>query len=126
MKTAQDPDAPTTMLSEMLRMRRAGDGQDADAAGLSDEAIGDELQTIRAAGHETTSNTLCWAMLLLARHPHELARLREEADALMAGDVCTYDEAKLMHKHHSAVLETLRLFPTVSWERVSRSRSAPD
>jgi len=113
MRDADDPGAPKTMLSEMLRMRKGGADADADAAGLTDSEIGDELQTIRAAGHETTSNTLCWAMLLLAQNPRELERLRREADEVVAGDVPTYEEAKRLHRHHSAVLETLRLFPTV-------------
>ena len=105
-----DPDAPRTMLSEMLRLRKSNDK---DAAGLTNQEIADELQTIRGAGHETTSNTLCWAMLLLARNPHELARLREESDRVVKGETATYLEAKEMLGHLHAVLETLRLYPTV-------------
>ena len=42
----------------------------------------DELQTIRGAGHETTSNTLCWALLLLVQCPEALAKLRDEVDSI--------------------------------------------
>jgi cytochrome P450 len=33
------------------------------------QEIIDEFITIRGAGHETTSNTLSWAMMLLAENP---------------------------------------------------------
>jgi cytochrome P450 len=104
-----NPDGKT-MLSEMLRLRTSGDE---DAKTLTDDEIGDELQTIRGAGHETTSNTLTWTLLLLAQNPHELEILRREADEIVQGNVCTYEEAKKCHKHFCAVLETLRLYPTV-------------
>lgn len=102
--------AEATMLSAMLDMRR---NKDKDAAGLTDKEIFDELLTIRGAGHETTSNTLSWAMLLLYQHPVELAFLREETDRVIKGDVCTYDESKEMKRHIAVIYETLRLYPTV-------------
>ena len=34
--------------------------------------------TFILAGHETTSNSICWALYLLAKHPHEQDLLREE------------------------------------------------
>lgn len=101
----------STMLSAMLEMRK--NKEDKDAAGLTDKEIFDELLTIRGAGHETTSNTLSWAMMLLNQHPEELAILREEADRVIQSDVCTYNESKCMPRHTAVVYETLRLYPTV-------------
>lgn len=97
----EEPDAPSTMLSEMLK------------AGLPDSEVANELQTIRGAGHETTSNTLCWAMLLLARNPDKLAKLQEEVDQLVKGDACTFDESKQLKYCSQVIFETLRLYPTV-------------
>jgi cytochrome P450 len=77
-----DPDAPETILSLMLKTQNSPDG------GLSDSEIANELQTIRGAGHETTSNTLCWTMLLLARDPRVLAKLREEVETTVKVCVC--------------------------------------
>ena len=48
---------------------------------IPDQHIADELLTMLAAGHETTSTTLAWAVERIRRHPHVLARLTEEADA---------------------------------------------
>jgi len=109
-RVQNDPDAPSTMLSEMIRMRKSNDS---DATGMSDMEIANELQTIRGAGHETTSNTLCWTMLLLAQNPHVLEKLRDEARTVVKGSTCTFDEARELKYHAQVVYETLRLYPTV-------------
>lgn len=107
-KLEREPNAPPTMLSEMLRSRREG------KVGLSDSEIADELFTIRGAGHETTSNTLCWTMLLLAQNPDKMQALREEVDRVCVSDrACTFDEAKALSYAPHVVMETLRLYPTV-------------
>jgi cytochrome P450 len=50
-----------------------------DGSPLSDEEIADQLKDIVAAGHETTANTLAWAIERLRRHPDVWRRLVEEA-----------------------------------------------
>ncbi|MHB8690335.1 MAG: cytochrome P450 [Solirubrobacteraceae bacterium] len=52
-----------------------------DDSPLSDQEIADQLKAIVAAGHETTANTLAWAVERLSRHPAILARLVAEVDA---------------------------------------------
>lgn len=52
-------------------------------------------------------------MLLLARNPHVLEKLRQEAEPIVVGDTCTFDEAKELKYHQQVIYETLRLFPTV-------------
>ncbi len=47
---------------------------------IPDSHIADELVTLLAAGHETTSNAMAWTVERLARHPHLLSRLTEEVD----------------------------------------------
>jgi cytochrome P450 family 135 len=51
------------------------------AAGVADAELRDQLVTLLAAGHETTAGALAWALERLARHPHVLARLREDDPA---------------------------------------------
>src|SRR5207248_1930567 len=51
-----------------------------DGSPLSDQEIADQLKAIVAAGHETTANTLAWAVERLRRHPRVLARLVAEAE----------------------------------------------
>jgi cytochrome P450 len=52
---------------------------DTDAkAKLTDVELFAQMRTILFAGHETTSNTVSWALLELARQPKIQSRLREE------------------------------------------------
>jgi cytochrome P450 len=51
-----------------------------DGSQLSDREVVDQLTAIVAAGHETTANTLAWAVERLRRHPAVLQRLVREAD----------------------------------------------
>ncbi|KAF9235250.1 cytochrome P450 [Melanogaster broomeanus] len=52
---------------------------DADAKNkLTEEELLAQMRTILFAGHETTSNTVSWALLELARHPKVQSRLRAE------------------------------------------------
>ena len=48
-------------------------------SGASDRELRDQLVTLLAAGHETTATALAWALERLARHPHALARCRDDA-----------------------------------------------
>jgi cytochrome P450 len=48
---------------------------------LPDRHIADELLTLVASGHETTSAGLAWTVERLRRHPSLLSRLTEEVDA---------------------------------------------
>ncbi|OJA15903.1 hypothetical protein AZE42_11499 [Rhizopogon vesiculosus] len=45
---------------------------------LTEEELYALMRTILLAGHETTSNTISWALLELARHPEMQSRLRAE------------------------------------------------
>ena len=65
----------TDVLALMVQARRA------DGTVLTNAEIRDQLVTMLAAGHETTSHTLSWAVERLRRHPEALARLVEEVDA---------------------------------------------
>ncbi|GAA1459026.1 cytochrome P450 [Williamsia maris] len=76
-KAQADPDFEnrSDILSLMLRSRYD------DGTALSRKEIADQLLTMLAAGHETTANTLAWAIERLTRHPDVLRRLYDEVDA---------------------------------------------
>jgi cytochrome P450/pimeloyl-ACP methyl ester carboxylesterase len=61
------------ILALMLRAQRDG-GETLDY-----DALGDELLTLLAAGHETTASALAWSVERLRRHPEVLRRLEQEA-----------------------------------------------
>ena len=102
-------DAPPSMLDAMLKATKE------DGSKLSPTEIRDELLTVRGAGSETTSNTLCWALYLLSKPENAavLTKLRGEVDAGVKGDTCTYEEAKQLTFTSKTMFETLRMFPTV-------------
>ena len=70
-----------------------------DGTPMRDAEIRDQLATLVLAGHETTATALTWAVDLLQRNPHVLARLRAEPD----------DAAYL----DAVVREVLRIRPVV-------------
>ncbi len=61
------------MLALMVQARHE------DGSPMSNPEIRDQLLTMLVAGHETTANTLSWAVERLRRHPEILRRLVEEA-----------------------------------------------
>eukprot|EP00253_Pinus_taeda_P021278 PITA_21278 len=65
-----------------------------------------------AAGLETTSTTLEWAMSELLRHPHVMKSLQEEIECVVGKDrqVNESDVASMKYLH-CVVKETLRLYP---------------
>jgi cytochrome P450 family 135 len=100
-----DLEQRTDVLSLLLRAR--------DEAGrpMADVELRDELTTMLAAGHETTSTGLAWALDLLLHNPRVLERLRDQLD----GDDDTYLDA--------VVSETLRIRPVI--DAAERTLKAP-
>jgi len=80
---------------------------------LSPEAIIDETRTLFLAGYETTSNALCWALYLIARHPRIAAIWRAELDAVLDGRPPGWDDLPRLAYTAHIVHETLRLYPPV-------------
>ncbi|CEL05234.1 hypothetical protein ASPCAL06353 [Aspergillus calidoustus] len=52
-----------------------------NSGNFTDEELVDQMMTFLAAGHETTSTALQWAVYALCKHPEVQARLREEIRA---------------------------------------------
>lgn len=86
---------------------------------FSDEDLEDQLLTFLAAGHETTSSALTWAIYLMAIHPDYQTKLREEIYAAIPSpkdpnssppDHTIIDSLPILN---AVTQETLRLYPTV-------------
>ncbi|CAJ2510407.1 Uu.00g051100.m01.CDS01 [Anthostomella pinea] len=85
--------------------------------GLSADEVFGNLFVINFAGHDTTANTLAFAMLLLASRPDVQAWVASEI-AYVTGDrpleACDYNDLFPQLKRCRAVIyETLRLYPPV-------------
>lgn len=74
---------------------------------LSQEQVMDEITTLILAGHETVSTTLTWTLILLLKHPEQLALARE-------------NEAYLI----CCIKESMRLFPA-AWS-LTRANQRPE
>lgn len=82
-----------------------------DGSTISDRDLCDQLRTLLVAGHETTANTLVWALLRVHREPAVLHRLREELRE--AGPDAAPEELLRLPYLDAVCQETLRLHPAV-------------
>jgi cytochrome P450 len=80
---------------------------------MSDKQIRDEVITIFSAGHETTANLLSWTLYLLARHPDVLAKLRQELDTLLQGEIPTAEDLQQLVYTRAVLNESMRFRPPV-------------
>ncbi len=88
-------------------------------AGLTDAEILGNAFVFILAGHETTANTIHYALIYLAMHPRSQKRLQQDLDSILDDrpiSEWTYEEdmPRLLNSMAGAVMnETLRLVPPV-------------
>ncbi len=92
--------------------------------GLGEDEIRANIVTFIAAGHETTSNSLTWALYLLSRAPEARARLEAEVDALLPDGRVTPDVIDRLVETRAVLDEALRLYPPAA--TISRVARGPD
>ncbi|KAG5719961.1 Cytochrome P450 52A3 [Termitomyces sp. T112] len=74
----------------------------------------DETLNILLAGRDTTTNSISYAIYMLAKHPNVLSRLRSEIlSKVGSSSRPTYDDMKEMKYLRAVINETLRLYPAV-------------
>ncbi|MBM2575534.1 cytochrome P450 [Jannaschia sp. Os4] len=89
------------------------DAADRHGKPLARRAIRNEAIVLFMAGHETTANTLAWALYLVDRSPRVRAALSAELDAVLGGRDPEYADVPNLPVTRAIVLETLRLYPPV-------------
>jgi cytochrome P450 len=82
-----------------------------ETEGLTEKQLRDEIITIFIAGHETTAVTLSWIWVLLAQHPEEFAKLREELKNVLNGRMPDFSDLPKLQHTTRIIKESLRLFP---------------
>ena len=88
--SAEDPKSGHTMTTSELR---------------------DNLLTFIVAGHETTAQTLAWALYLMGHDTEAQERARAEAQAALGGRVAGADDLASLPYIRQIIDETLRLYP---------------
>lgn len=113
------PDAHPDLLGMLMAARDEDTGE-----GMDDKQLRDEVMTLLLAGHETTSNLLCWTWLLLTENPDALERLQAETDRVLGGRRPAWDDLGELTWTRQVLEESLRLYPP-AW-LVDRVAIGPD
>jgi cytochrome P450 len=89
--------------------------RDEDGNPMSPELLRDNILTMFFAGHETTANTLAWALYYLSQHPDILHTLQEEVDRVLEdGRAPTLADLPQLPYSLMVIKETMRIQPTVA------------
>lgn len=100
-------DVPQDLLTLLLQALDPSTGRPMSVA-----EVRSNILTFLSAGHETTANTLAWSVFLLSQSPFWCARVREEADREMSGEIDGLLDRLVVTK--AAVEEVLRLYPPIA------------
>ncbi|KDQ11802.1 hypothetical protein BOTBODRAFT_176997 [Botryobasidium botryosum FD-172 SS1] len=92
------------LLSLLIKANMAADVPDSQR--MSDEEVLAQISTFIVAGHETTSSSISWTLLELARHPEMQTKLRTEL-ASVSTDNLTMDELTALPYLDAVVREAL-------------------
>ncbi|MFG3496515.1 cytochrome P450 [Streptomyces sp. NPDC047928] len=89
-------------------LAQAGDDEDSglDAAGIRDQVL-----IFLLAGHETTATSLAFALHLLARHPEQQDRARDEVGRVLAGRTPEASDLDKLPYLGQVLKESMRLYP---------------
>ncbi|KAF9255705.1 cytochrome P450 [Marasmius fiardii PR-910] len=90
----------------------AGDSEKHLEVSLTDKEVMGNVFIFLLAGHETTAQTLCFSLLLLALYQAEQDLLYEEVKSVYAdGKTSTYAEMSELPRTMAVLYEALRMFP---------------
>lgn len=103
-------EAPRDLLTLLLQASDPETGK-----GLSDLEVQANIVTFIGAGHETTANTLSWALYLLSQAPEIRARVEAEADAIVGDSFAAGQEYDRLVWTRAVVEEAMRLYPPVPY-----------
>ena len=79
--------------------------------GMTDQQLLDEALIIFVAGHETSANALAWFFYLIANHPEELEKLRDEAQSVLTNNIPTFLDLPKLEYGKWCIEEAMRLYP---------------
>ena len=82
-----------------------------DGRSFSRREIRDEVMTLVLAGHETTANTLTWALALLSRFPSVRDRLAAEIEDVVGDRAASAEDFDSLEWTRAVISESMRLYP---------------
>lgn len=119
--------------NDLLQMLLDARYSDSDK-GMTDEQILDECMILFVAGHETSANALSWSLLLLAKHPIVLRKLRAEYRNSATEKQGSTEQLKNLRYTGMVLNEAMRLYPpawvidrqSLEEDEIMRYRIPPD
>jgi cytochrome P450 len=115
---AADPSSvPRDILTLLLEAQDPETGR-----GMSEAEVRANIITFIAAGHETTSNSLAWAIFLLSQSPEWRARVIAEAERELSSPI--EGVAERLVETRAVIEEAIRLYPPIV--AISRAALGPD
>jgi cytochrome P450 len=87
------------------------DATDEEGGALTEDELIGHAGVLFAAGHETSSNALCWTLALLSQHPRVAAALHEELSGKLGGSAPSVQQLAELPLLDGVVKESLRLLP---------------
>jgi cytochrome P450 len=104
---AKQPDeAPNDLLTHLLQ------AFDSETEGITEGELRSNILTFIAAGHETTANTLSWAMFLLSQSLQWRQRIEDEVDREHIGGVNGLSDRLV--ETRAVIEEAIRLYPPIA------------
>lgn len=100
-----DEEAESQVLATLVH------GRDGSGSGLSDEEVRDQVVTLIAAGYETTSAAMGWALYGLGGRPDLMERARAEVLEVTGGARPTAEDLPRLELVGAVINEALRLYP---------------
>ncbi|KAL3278887.1 hypothetical protein HHI36_016407 [Cryptolaemus montrouzieri] len=84
-------------------------------AEIDDEGVREEVDTFMFEGHDTTSMSLCFSLMLLANNKHCQDSIYEEIHSVFGDDdrEATYGDLQELRYLERCIKESLRLYPSV-------------
>jgi len=98
-----------TLLSQLLAVQDS----ESSITRMSSEQIRNEAVVILMAGHETTANSLAWAIYLISQYPHVEEKLLEELKIVLNGRPARYEDISSLKYTRAIFEEAMRLYPPV-------------
>lgn len=124
----QQNGAEDNLLSQLLATQDAAD----PLTRMNAVQIRNEAVVILMAGHETTANSLAWAIYLISQYPEVEQKLLEELRTVLDGRPAEYEDLPRLEYTRAIFEEAMRLYPPVpvlsreaQVEEVIRDRTVP-
>ncbi|GAA2583220.1 cytochrome P450 [Streptomyces roseoviolaceus] len=98
---------PDDLLAALL------EAKDENGDPIGEQEIHDQVVAILTPGSETVASTIMWLLHMLAEHPEQADRVRDEVEAVTGGRPVAFGDVRGLRHTNNVVVEALRLRPAV-------------